>query len=179
MVAVVIGGIARTHHDPVTAGAPPPAGAVHSGSVRFYVEQSAAMSPTLHPGDRLSVDAGFRTLQRGDVVVFDPPSGFFRVPPVVPEIKRIIGLPGETISSSDGTVLIDGRPLSEPYLSRGGAFGSPLATQVVPAGRYYVLGDNRSDSADSRFFGPVAARSIIGVVTAIVSPSSRAGPISR
>ncbi|MGA2519772.1 MAG: signal peptidase I [Acidimicrobiales bacterium] len=178
VAVAVTGGIALTRHNPVASNTPPPIGGAHAGGVRFYVEQSAAMAPTLLPGDRISVDTRYASLQRGDVVIFDPPSGVFR-PPVVPEIKRIIGLPGETISASGNTVFVDGRPLPEPYLRRGESIGPPIATQVIPAGRYFVMGDNRTNSADSRFFGPISARSVIGVVTAIVSPPSRAGLISR
>jgi signal peptidase I len=137
---------------------------------------SAAMEPTLVPGDRVAADTRYTRLQKGDVVVFTPPSAQ-RWPAVRFEIKRIVGLPGETISSSGDSVLINGKPLPEPYLSPR-QLGPPIATQVIPAGRYFVLGDNRNDSNDSRFFGPISAASVVGVVTSIVSPPSRAGPVA-
>jgi signal peptidase I len=177
-VAAVVGGRTLFGHNPAVAKAPPPAGSAYVGGVRFFVEHSAAMEPTLHPDDRISAVTRYAALHRGAVVVFNPPAGAYRGPPVGPLVKRVIGLPGETISSSGNTVFINGRPLSEPYLSPGQPMEGPIATQVIPAGHYFVLGDDRGDSEDSRFFGPIAARSVIGIATAIVSPPSRAGPIS-
>ncbi len=178
VVVAVIGGRAFSGHNAAGANTQPPVSGAYSGDVRFFVEISAAMEPTLHSGDRVNAVTRYPVLHRGDVVVFDPPPGSYRSPVSGPEIKRIVGLPGETISSSGDTVFINGRPLSEPYLSPGQPLGSPIVTQVVPAGHYFVMGDNRDDTADSRYFGPIPARSVIGLVTTIVSPPSRAGPIS-
>ncbi len=178
VVVAVFGGRALYGHSPAGANVRPPVSGASSGHVRLFVEVSAAMEPTLHPGDRISVVTRFAILHRGDVVVFNPPAGAFRGPPVGPLIKRIVGLPGETISSSGDTVFINDKPLSEPYLSPGQPLGTPIVTQRIPAGHYFVLGDNRADSADSRFFGAISARSVIGLATTIVSPPSRAGPIS-
>jgi signal peptidase I len=178
VVAAIVGG--RTlHGHAAAANTQPPVVGAFSGDVRFFIEQSSAMWPTLLPGDRVSAVTSHAALQRGDLVVFDPPSGAFGSSPQGPEIKRIIGLPGETVSSSGDTVFVNDKPLSEPYLSPGRPLGSPIVTQVIPAGRYFVMGDNRTDTADSRFYGPIPARSVIGLVTAIVSPPSRAGPISH
>jgi signal peptidase I len=180
--AAAIGGRALVGHNAATANTEPPTSGAFPGDVRFYVEQSAAMEPTLRPGDRIRVVTRYAGLQRGDVVVFNPPPDSDQGAPLgpgfkIPEIKRVIGLPGETISSSGDTIFINGRRLSERYLSPGALPGSPVVTQVIPAGHYFVMGDNRDDTADSRFYGPVPASSVIGVASTIVAPPSRAGPI--
>ena len=175
--ALVIGGYAS--HGPPTsaAGSDLPATATASGHVRYFTEVSAAMEPTLAIDDRVAVNTRFSSLHTGDVIVFTPPPAT-PAPPIGFEIKRVVGLPGQTISLSGDTVFINGRPLSEPYLPPGQPLGPPVTTQTIPAGRYFVLGDNRTDSEDSRYFGPIRATSVVGVVTSIVAPPSRVGPIS-
>jgi signal peptidase I len=175
---VVIGGRILSGRALATANAKPPVNSVGSGQVRFFTEQAASMEPTLFPGDRISAINRSSPLQRGDVVVLDPPSSAYQGSSPGPEIKRIVGLPGETISSSDNTVFINGRSLTEPYLTSGAVLTAPIVTQVIPVGQYFVLGDNRADSADSRFFGPIPSASVVGIATTIVSPPSRAGPIA-
>jgi signal peptidase I len=176
--AVIIGGRSSPELPQSVTGAGLPSTATSSNHVRYFTEVSAAMEPTLAIGDRVAADTRFSSFQTGDVVVFTPPSAQ-RGPAISFEIKRVIGLPGETIALSGDTVFINGRPLSEPYLPPGQPLGPPIATQTIPAGRYFVLGDNRTNSQDSRFFGPIPATSVVGVVTSIVAPPSRAGPISR
>jgi signal peptidase I len=105
----------------------------------------------------------FSPPQRGDIIVFDPPVEN----PQEPYIKRIIGLPGETVEIRDDGVFVDGVRLDEPYL--GGEETSCARQRVcgpltVPEGSVYVLGDNRDDSTDSADFGPVALDRIIGKV---------------
>ena len=97
--------------------------------------------------------------ERGDVIVFDPPTGSDK-----PYIKRIIGLPGEEVTFGDGHVFIDGEVLPEDYIkdrTRCGA-RSDNCDVVVPEGYVYVLGDHRSNSSDSRVFGPVPVGNIVG-----------------
>jgi signal peptidase I len=117
-----------------------------------------SMEPNLHTDQRLVVEKVSYRLhgpQRGDVVVL-------RLPDRGPEllIKRVIGLPGETVEIRDGGVYVDGQLLSEPYLSRktSGASNS----WVVPEGHVFVMGDNRGASNDSRVFGPVALDRVVG-----------------
>ncbi len=149
-----------------------------------FVIPSESMYPTLKIGDRVVVSRVSYDLHepnRGDVVVFPNPrleatdhSAYplrilheilqgvgVRRPPEQELIKRIIGLPGETIEGRDGQVWIDGRPLSEPYLQPGVRTDNLVLT-VLPAGRVFVMGDNRGDSSDSRVFGPVAVSTIVG-----------------
>lgn len=100
--------------------------------------------------------------ERGDIIVFDAPvNGADK-----PYIKRVIGLPGETVEIHDGGVYINGQRLDEEYLGGEETWcdrpGQPCPTVVVPEGAVFVLGDNRDNSSDSRQFGPVSVDSIIG-----------------
>ncbi len=116
-----------------------------------------SMEPTLHTNDRVIVEKityRFRPPQRGDVVVVRVRG---RSQPL---IKRIVGLPGETIAIHDGRVYIDGQPLDEPYLARP-THGFLPPTRIPPL-HYFVLGDNRDASSDSRSFGPVSKDDIVG-----------------
>ncbi|MCC6629408.1 MAG: signal peptidase I [Chloroflexi bacterium] len=109
--------------------------------------------------------------QRGDIVVFWPPAATDR-----PFIKRIIGLPGEQVDVRGGTVLVDGRPLSEPYVR--GLASYAAAPVIVPPGQYYVLGDNRNNSTDSHLFGVLAVDEIIGRAWLSYWPSDRWGIVA-
>jgi signal peptidase I len=112
--------------------------------------------------------------QRGDIIVFDPPVGRTSKP----YIKRIVGLPGETIAIHDGGVYIDGERLDEPYLqgtSTAWPNGDPNREVVVPEGHLFVLGDNRNNSTDSRSFGVVSNDSLIGKAWISYWPSDLAG----
>ena len=86
-------------------------------------------------------------------------------------VKRVVGLPGESISSSGNTVLINGRVLAQPWLPRLTGFCSQTAANVrpqrIPAGQYFVMGDCRGASSDSRFWGTVPTANIIGKVDVI------------
>jgi signal peptidase I len=135
---------------------------------------SSSMVPTLQVGDRILVLKAFfnwHDLHEGDIVVFTrPPRDHCGGPADDDLVKRVIALPGQTIYSSGSTVVVDGRPLAEPYLPRIDPLGPPIpgATRAnpfhVPRGEFYVLGDNRADSCDSRFWGPVKGSSIVGRV---------------
>jgi len=139
------------------------------------------MDPTLKLGDVIGVATDYGTIRRGDIVVFKTnPNSPIAESGLTDLVKRVIGLPGETIESTPTQQIeVDGQILSEPYLPTGTALGPPIPQQVIPAGDYFVLGDNRTDSSDSRFFGPVAAVQVVGVVTAIVSPPVDARALGR
>ena len=122
------------------------------------VDQTS-MVPTLHPGDRLVVVKAaywFSEPARGDVIIissdWQPQRGAL--------VKRIIGLPGDMIECKDGVVHINGSPLAEPYV-QGTTYDF---NATVPAECYFVMGDNRQGSEDSRVFGPVPRQYIIGRV---------------
>lgn len=152
--------------------------------VKPYRIPSASMENTLLIGDRVLVDRiswRFSQPERGDIVVFHPPFDG----PVL--IKRIIGLPGDGVSLSGGYVYINGRRLVEPYVRRVAgrqepsepfSNGLPWSLQepyTVPAGSYFVMGDNRTDSGDSREFGPIKREQFVGRAFAKYWPPGRIG----
>jgi signal peptidase I len=121
------------------------------------------MNPTLVQRDRVLVNKlsyHFHDVHRGDIVVFKRPPGETD-PKIKDLIKRVIALPGDTVEGRDGQILIDGRTLKEPYLAKNSPMGDfrPL---TIPKGHYWVMGDNRGNSKDSRAFGPIAKSLIVG-----------------
>lgn len=128
---------------------------------RFFVP-SPAMDPTIRAHESVRVYEGNYQPQRGDVILFDLPPGE-RSPGISMTVKRVIGLPGDMIEARSGRVYVDDHLLSEPYLPRG-TRTDDLFRQVVSAGSYFVMGDNRGASSDSRVFGPIRQASITGRV---------------
>lgn len=127
----------------------------------FYIP-SASMEPTLEIQDRVLVNKlsyRLHDVHRGDVVVFERPPN--EVGQIRDLIKRVIALPGETVEAKDGTVYVDGRPLREPYLPAG-TVTTQFGPKTIPEGFIWVMGDNRSNSSDSRVFGAVDEHRIIG-----------------
>lgn len=112
------------------------------------------------------------SLQEGAVVVFKTPPSFQPADcggaPENDFVKRVIGLPGQTIWSVGNSVYVNGKPLAEPYLPQGQPLGTPIRRQKVPANDYFVMGDNRPVSCDSRIWGVVPRRDIIGRVVAVI-----------
>ena len=144
----------------------------------FFVP-SGSMEPTLQPGDRVVVSKLDHNYQRGNIVVFNTPPGEVKAcgPSDANQlIKRIIGLPGETISSRGDQVLINGQPLPQPWFPAA-PLGQPIKTTDIPKNEYYVMGDNRAHSCDSRYWGPIAKQSIIGKVVFRIWPVSKMGSV--
>ncbi|HTN80874.1 MAG TPA: signal peptidase I [Acidimicrobiales bacterium] len=141
----------------------------------FYIP-SRSMEPTLRIGDRVLVNKlayKVHDIHRGDIVVFERPPN--EPPDAIKDlIKRVIALPGETISTQNGQVFIDGRPLDEPYLPAGTVTDN-LPPTKVPAGKVFVMGDNRGDSRDSRFFGAIDEGSIVGRAFVRIWPVTHLG----
>lgn len=125
--------------------------------VHIYSIPSASMTPTLAVGDHIVVTPYYTDEPaRGDVIVFHAVTGGEEL-----LVKRVIATPGDLIDSRLGRVRIGGRTLAEPYVRRQAATGA-IETQIVPSRCYYVLGDNRDDSADSRTWGFVPRDFIVG-----------------
>lgn len=139
----------------------------------FYIP-SGSMRPTLEVGDRIFVNKflyRFREPARGDLMVFRYP-----IDPTQKFIKRLIGLEGEVLEIQGGVVFIEGQALQEDYLYRPDYFGS-YGPVRIPAGKYFVLGDNRNNSEDSRFWGFVPREEIIGQAFFVFWPPGRIGLI--
>lgn len=133
------------------------------------------MQPNVQHGDRIVVNKVSYHLtepDRGDVIVFHSPRD-----PNTDLIKRVIGLPGETVEVKGGTVYIDGKALVEPYLNEHPKYEYP--SQKIPAGEYFVLGDNRNNSADSHSGWLLPGENIIGKAWAIYWPVERFNPITH
>jgi signal peptidase I len=133
-----------------------------------YFVPSGSMIPTLQIGDRILVQKLFFSpshVHAGEIVVFHGPAADVVCgSPQSILVKRVIGLPGQTISSEGNTVLINGKPLSEPWLPVGTQLGRSIQKQVIPQGHYFMMGDNRSISCDSRYWGTIPGSSMIGRV---------------
>jgi signal peptidase I len=155
--------------------------------VGTYSIPSTSMVPTLMVGDHIVVDKlayDLHGIHRSDIVVFTTPKNEHCAGPPVPDlVKRVIGLPGDTISLKDGYVYIDGKRLSEPWLpatvrdeNLPGPAGTPynlVRPFKVPTGDVYMMGDNRTMSCDSRYWGPVPESTIVGKVDMRIWPLSR------
>jgi signal peptidase I len=139
---------------------------------------STSMVPTFQPGTEVLVAKSSLltgSIKVGDIIVFREPGGTSCN--VAGDnshqlVKRVIGLPGQTIASVRGTIYVNGRRLHEPgwYNPPFGEVGpNHINRTKIPAGRYYVLGDNRTDSCDSRTFGPIRKSSVIGTVVATIA----------
>lgn len=145
---------------------------VRTFGVQVFSIPSSSMVPTLDVYDRILVQKAFfnwHGLREGDIVVFThPPRDHCAGPAGTDLVKRVIALPGQTIYSAGGILYVDGRRLREPYLPPHDPLGPPIPDASrqhpfhVPGGEFYVMGDNRAISCDSRFWGPIKGSSIIG-----------------
>jgi len=142
----------------------------------FYIP-SASMEPTLQIGDRilvskLSVDFG--TIHRGDIVVFKAPPAEHCGDAVSDLVKRVIGLPGDHLTSKGNKIYYNGHLLHEtwPHIE---PLQTPIGNVTVPKNSYFVMGDNHPDSCDSRFWGSVPRKDLIGKVFLRIWPPSRIG----
>ncbi len=163
---------------------------VLQGTVRNFRVEGSSMAPTLESGQYLVVDhvsylkldverlsriVPFWTVAQSDPqFAFDPPSRgeiiVFRYPadPSKDFVKRVVGLPGETVEVRSGTVYINGEALQEPYLQRPDSSNAKLLTLREKG--YYVIGDNRRNSNDSRVWGVVPEENIVGRVWLVYWP---------
>lgn len=152
--------------------------AVHF-SLQPYAVDGPSMQPGLHTGEKVLVNLlayDFGSPQRGDVIVFHPPTSN---DPNLYYVKRVIAVPGDTIQIQPTAVIVNGKQLREPYIAKVSGDSpfdqSDVNGVVVPPttlgkDQYWVMGDNRTNSVDSRFFGPISRHSIVGKADAVVWP---------
>lgn len=139
--------------------------------VRFFLVPSSSMEPTLYPSDYL-ITVKEPAYKRGDIVVLRDPQD--RESYIV---KRIVGLPGDTIAIAAGALFINGKYASEPYIKE--PMETELSPITVPEGEYFVLGDNRNNSEDSATWRRgIPIQDVIGKVRWIYNPISRMGPVA-
>jgi signal peptidase I len=151
--------------------------------IRNFRVVGTSMVDNLHDGQYLIIDKisynplvhdvlGVGGPQRGDVIVFEPPNR-----PGEDYVKRIIGLPGETVEVRNGQVLINGQPLAEPF--QPGRMSYTMRPQVVPDSTVFVLGDNRNNSNDSHNWGALPVENIVGRAWLSYWPPQNWGVIPR
>jgi signal peptidase I len=152
--------------------------------IRIFIAEpryipSDSMEPTLLVGDRLVVEKVSYWLhppEAGDIIVFQPPLQFQEQFGFLPDkafIKRIIGTPGDTVQVQNGTVYLNEQPLQESYIAQSPAY--QMKTVHVPAGQFFVMGDNRNNSNDSHVWGFLPEQNIIGRAIWRFFPFSRFG----
>ena len=133
-------------------------GFVSTSCIRPARFEGTSMRPAINDGDRILLNANFGDLKRGDVVSFKYPKDESKL-----YVKRIIGLPNETIEIQSGTVLINSQILDEPYVNPSNNQNiRENLTEVIPSDEYFVMGDNRDNSSDSRIWGTVRRELIQG-----------------
>ena len=139
---------------------------VNAATGRFRIE-GKSMEPNLHDGEYVLIDKIsylFHPPERGDVIVFLPPNEERDY------IKRVIGVPGDMVEIKDGQVYVNGAALDEPYLMS--STNSTSQPYQVAEGHYFVMGDNRNNSSDSRSFGAIVPQSIVGRAWLVYWPPS-------
>ncbi len=170
--------------------------------VQAFFIPSSSMEPTLMPGDRVLVNKlayRFGDPHRGDVVVFENPNEAalpdrnavealvhwlgeglgFQQPENEDLIKRVIGLPGDTIAIRHHRVMVNDAPITEPYLTKKALRSmSDYGPVTVPRGELFVMGDNRGNSSDSRVIGFVPEGNVVGRAFVIIWPPGDAGGLS-
>ena len=169
---------------------------IHNFVAQPFEVQQRSMDPTILPGEYILIDkltTRWDPYDYGEVVVFDPPNASGLSTDGIPFIKRIVGLPGDTVTLENGRVFITqpgGNPvrIEEPYVATdpdGGArpttptAGDGTREWTVAEGEYFVMGDNRGSSQDSRAFGPIAEDLILGRAWLRYFPLDRVGVIEQ
>ncbi len=161
--------------------------AIKAWVVNPYRIPSSSMEPTLHCAGSQGCEARlsdrvlanrfiyrFRSPHRGEIVVFEtPPQARARCGAGGTFVKRLIGLPGDTWSERNGYVYIDGKKLNETYIKPDRRDNETHEAQHIPKGQYFMMGDNRAESCDSRVWGTVPRKNLIGEVFATYWPPNR------
>jgi signal peptidase I len=137
--------------------------------------EGTSMAPRLLDQDRLFINKfayEFEKIERNDVVVFYYPHDLRKS-----YIKRVIGLPGDVVRIDDGQVFVNGKAIEEPYVPERYRDVRSMQAYHVPAGNYFVMGDHRSISSDSREFGPVERKLIYGKAAFVYWPREEMGVV--
>jgi signal peptidase I len=191
-------GLQAAGERPAESAAPVPAAAKQSGSLALLLRdfivvlalvvmifvflyqpvrvEGTSMLPHLEDNDRLFINKfvyHFAAIQRGDVVVFHYPRD-----PEKSYIKRVIALPGDRLRIDQGEVIVNGKPIDEPYVPEEYRDVKSMAEMTVPAESYFMMGDHRSISSDSREFGPVERDLIYGKAVFVYWPTRDAGTVN-
>lgn len=148
---------------------------IHTFFLESRVVPTPSMVPTIEVQDRFLSNKTaywFRKPERYQIVVFKPP---LEAGSKLDFVKRIIGLPGEKISVHNGVVYINDKPLEEPYITPDRAPIAEYSPHIIPEGNLFVMGDNRNNSEDSRFWGTIPIKNIKGQAWLRFWPLSRIG----
>ncbi|MHC2995058.1 MAG: signal peptidase I [Candidatus Atribacteria bacterium] len=133
------------------------------------VVRGASMEPTLHDRERLianKISYRFESPERNEIIIFKPPIGIKRN-----YIKRIIGIPGDKIEIVNGKIYVNDQALEEPYVKHRSYENMPPT--IVPADSFFVLGDNRPNSSDSRYWGFVPRKNVVGKAWVVFWPINK------
>jgi signal peptidase I len=145
--------------------------------IQTYYIPSGSMEPTLLIGDRIIVSKlslDFGSIHRGDILVFKAPPSEHCGTPVTDLVKRVIGLPGDHLTSVGNTIYVNGKPLKLTW-THYEPLGLAIGHVTVPKNHYFMMGDNYPDSCDSRYWGSVPRSDIIGRAFFRIWPFSRIG----
>jgi signal peptidase I len=139
--------------------------------------EGTSMMPSLQNDERIFINKfvyrfGISNIGRGDTVVFLYPGD-----PTKSYIKRVIGIPGDVIEIDDGRVIVNSQPISEPYVAEDNRDTIPMPRKIVPPDQYFVLGDHRSSSNDSRSWGYVPRQNIYGKAVFVYWPLEDLGAV--
>jgi signal peptidase I len=142
-----------------------------------YFVPSGSMRPTLYIGDRILVDklsVDFGTINVGDIVVFKAPPDVAKIcsDSVTDLVKRVIGVPGDTLWTEGNTIYLNGKPLKQNWSIYKAMGATPVKRITLKSNQYFMMGDNHADSCDSRMWGTVPRSDIIGKVFLKIWPFS-------
>ena len=132
---------------------------LHSLNLTISVNVGHAMEPTIKDREIMVINRKIKHISRGDIIAFHPPHR-----PEVSYVKRIVGLPSEKVSVESGHVFINGKRLEEPYLDDKNIEPDHMDQRGIPMDAFFVLGDNRKNSSDSRHWGDVPRNLIKGKI---------------
>lgn len=160
------------------------AGGIRTFAFQVFEIPTSSMEPTLAIGDRIIVQKAFfswHDVHQGDIIVFSHPPADHCGGPDTDLVKRVVAVGGQTIYSIGNNIFVNGKLLKEPYLPHPDPLGPPIpdATKIapyrVPSGDFYVLGDNRAISCDSRYWGPIKGTMIVGKMVMLLWHDGRPG----